>query len=130
MPKPLVVFIGVLAVFVGAVLVTLTCLDVVGAVDVHTDVIVTLTGLLAAFSITHVVARVGNQIADRMGCEHGEMRAFVHDEHAEMREALAGFGRGLDDYVDHKVVEDRIATLRELAPSNGHGGVRLRDVSQ
>jgi hypothetical protein len=129
MPRPCVTALGVIALFVVAVLVTLVPLDMTHAVDVDSDLIIFLTGISGGAGICHVVARVGNQIADRMHCEHGEMRDFVHTEHNEFREALAGLPILIDEHVDQKVLEDRLAIYRAAGQHNSHNTSGLRSVT-
>jgi hypothetical protein len=121
--------LGILALATGCFLIFLTWVDVAGVIDIPIDLIITLAVSTATLSICHVVALVGNQVADRMHCEHGEMRDFVHTEHTEFREALAGLDMHIDDYVDRKVIEDRIATMRAAGQHNGHDPSRLRSVT-
>jgi hypothetical protein len=121
--------LGALALIAGCFLIFLTWLDVAGTTDVPIDLIVTLAVSTATLSICHVVALVGNQVTDRMHCEHGEMRDFVHTEHNEFREALAGLDMHIDDYVDRKVIEDRIATMRAAGQHNSHNASGLRSVT-
>jgi hypothetical protein len=53
----------------------------------------------------------------------------VHTEHNEFREALAGLDIRIDDYVDRKVIEDRIATMRAAGQHNSHNASGLRSVT-
>lgn len=126
--------LGIAAIVNVVALVIFLTLDVTATLPVHHDIITALTGVGSGCGVGYVACRVGDHITvrvlGRLDLIEGRQREILAEaRQPETLAALAAVADVLDERVETRVAEERIAELRNLAPNaNGADVTRLRSV--